>query len=58
MDSFVKKAMIAILGEDGVLQKGGFYLDGFISKDGTALIKMVKSFGNRTNLIDEVSCIE
>lgn len=45
---------MAIFGEDGVLEKGGFYMDGYIKKDGTALIKMISSFGNRTNLINEV----
>lgn len=45
---------MAIFGEDGVLEKGGFYMDGYIKKDGTAFIKMISGFGNRTNLINEV----
>lgn len=54
VDSFIKEAMMAIFGEDGVLEKGGFYMDGYIKKDGTAFIKMISGFGNRTNLINEV----
>jgi pyridoxal biosynthesis lyase PdxS len=55
VDTYIKHAMMAILGEDGVLQKGGYYMDGSIKTDGTALIKMVKSYRNRTNLINEVN---
>ncbi|XP_031556042.1 uncharacterized protein LOC116292825 [Actinia tenebrosa] len=54
VDRFIKEAMMAILGENGVLEKGGFYMDGYIKNDGTAFIKMVRSFGNRTNLINAI----
>lgn len=57
VDSYIKQAMLAILGEDGVLEKGGFYMDGYIKSDGSAFMKMIKGFGNRQNLINEVCYI-
>ncbi|XP_032220441.2 uncharacterized protein LOC116603409 [Nematostella vectensis] len=54
VDDFMTQAMFAILGEGGILNQGGFYMDGEIRKDGKAGLTLAKSFNNRTEFIDEL----
>lgn len=54
VNRYMANVMFQLFGKDGILEKGGFYRNGYIHKNASASIVLLGSFGNRSELLHDV----